>query len=230
MVVVGDKEYHESSNELCRWSDYFHAAILRSGMKESRTKRFIFPDRDPAGWELVKKMSAPFPEVKIDEKNINIVLPWFDELVAPSALSECDKVLHSYANKILPLCQLKIEPVETEEEQLDELTSGMNEVMNILSTSIQYRFEKSKTKCIEILSSMLHYAPYLLKSKLRTRILSFITDDHDPVCRAKIIDAIKERAPSSISSAEGVEQVLPGDLLELAEMIEIFETFGEWFL
>ena len=51
VVVVGAKEFHEESAMLCSKFSYFKAA-LSSGMKESHTKRFEFPHRNPDEWIL----------------------------------------------------------------------------------------------------------------------------------------------------------------------------------
>ena len=94
VVVVGGKEFREYSQSLCSWSDYFDAA-LRSGMKETKTMKFEFPDRDPEEWELIIALMAPMATEKVTDTNVLTALSWLDELSSKPGLLECDKVFSS---------------------------------------------------------------------------------------------------------------------------------------
>ncbi|CAB9506447.1 expressed unknown protein [Seminavis robusta] len=91
-VVVGGTEFQESSHALRICSEYFDAA-LRSGMKESISKRFEFPDKDPKEWELVRSFFEPFSNAEITATNAHKILPWFDKLGIHKGIERCDPVL-----------------------------------------------------------------------------------------------------------------------------------------
>jgi BTB/POZ domain len=95
VVVVGGQEFLEHSGHLSYWSRYFEAA-MRSGMKESQTKRFEFPDRTPDEWELLKKILHPFDAAKVEIDSCEAILSWCDELLMPSLMAECDRVISEY--------------------------------------------------------------------------------------------------------------------------------------
>ena len=93
VVVVGGVEFQEYSPILCLWSGYFEAAF-RSGMKDARSKRFEFPDRDPKEWEMVRAFVAPYQkECPITKNNVFTLLPWFDELCCTHGSKACDQFL-----------------------------------------------------------------------------------------------------------------------------------------
>jgi len=94
-IIMGGVEFLEYSHILCLWSDYFNAAF-RSGMKESTTKRFEFPDKNPSDWEaLMEAMNPKGPglESYLTKHNIfDVFLPWLDELICCKEYWEiCDR-------------------------------------------------------------------------------------------------------------------------------------------
>ena len=91
-IVVGGIEFREFSQSLCCWSSYFDAAF-NSGMKETKTKTFEFPDRDPEEWQWLVSLMAPLATEKIDRSNVFTALSWFDLLHVPRGLASCDELL-----------------------------------------------------------------------------------------------------------------------------------------
>lgn len=63
-VVVGGKEFREYRQALRCWSGYFDVAF-RSGMKETQSKRFEFPNRNPAEWEWIVSLMAPMSRERL---------------------------------------------------------------------------------------------------------------------------------------------------------------------
>ena len=92
IVVVGGQEFHEFSQGLCCWSGYFNGAF-RSGMKETETKRFEFPDRDPYEWEWLMRLMAPLSSESVTKYNVFKALSWFDLLCVDRGLAICDDIL-----------------------------------------------------------------------------------------------------------------------------------------
>jgi hypothetical protein len=74
-VVVCGKEFREHSNFLC----YFRGAI-RSGVKESETLIFNFPDKDPAEWELFMSCMRPGSQICLLTENVEAIVMWSAEL------------------------------------------------------------------------------------------------------------------------------------------------------
>jgi BTB/POZ domain len=97
VVVVGGKEFVEDSRMLCYLSEYFQAAF-RSGMKESLTSRFEFPDEDPAGWELFMKFAKPFAGTTDTAENLDTILHWCDKLLVKADKGELDQPCNFFPN------------------------------------------------------------------------------------------------------------------------------------
>lgn len=58
-IIVGGTTFRGYRQTLRCWSGYFDA-VFRSGMKEEKTKKFEFPDRDPEEWQLIMSLVGPF--------------------------------------------------------------------------------------------------------------------------------------------------------------------------
>jgi BTB/POZ domain len=134
-IVVGGQEFQEYSQALRCWSDYFDKA-LGSGMKESKTMRFEFPDRDPKEWQLITAIIRPLAAQRISKDNVFVVVSWFAELCFPLGLQECDSVLESLIEEIGILDPSEIE----QEEEVHDL------VLQVLEASLNYSLPKSKSE------------------------------------------------------------------------------------
>ena len=77
-------------------------------MKESRTKTFEFPDRDPKEWEWIVSLMAPMSQVSLTKSNLSAALDWFDFLCCEIGLKRCDKVMEEM---LMPSGERKIEDV-----------------------------------------------------------------------------------------------------------------------
>lgn len=110
-VVVGDKEFQEDSRQLCYISEYFDGAI-HSGMEESTTKRFTFPDDDPAEWELLKAAFKP-GSTAVTMENVVTVLHWCDKLCVKEDLSFFHQL---FWDKITKLLSIEMSMPEFQEE------------------------------------------------------------------------------------------------------------------
>jgi len=105
-VVVGGKEFQEDSHQLIYLCGYFRGAI-RSGMEESKSLQFNFPDKDPAEWELFKAAFEPFSSVVanknvVTKENVVTVLRWCNELCVTADCSRLEATFWSKIMDILP--------------------------------------------------------------------------------------------------------------------------------
>lgn len=159
-VVVGGVEFEEYSHSLRLWSGYFDAAF-RSGMKESETKRFEFPDKNPREWEFIRQLFLPFPKKKIDKANYFILYAWFSELCSSSGLLECDEVMDEVID--------------------DAVKKGRPDLLvTALEHCIQWQRYKIKMRCaaeLHFVLSMLVLPVVGFDAKLILRLLSVLLKD-----------------------------------------------------
>ena len=92
VVVVGGKEFKEYRQILRCWSGYFDAAF-RSGMRESKSQRFEFPDRNPEEWTWIVSLLEPLSTSKITMDTLPVALDWFGMLCSTCGLEACDQFL-----------------------------------------------------------------------------------------------------------------------------------------
>jgi len=168
VVVVGKKQFRESSAMLQLCSGYFQAAF-RSGMKEAATKRFKFPKKKPDGWELIMALQEPFSQTKITKENVDLVLEWSDELCMAMGLEACDGFLYDFIKDRYVRCY-------GSEERKEFL-----ETHDCLSQSLRYNLPRTKEKCVEIIGKILGQKPTWLTSDDVSKILKHLADDDE--CR-----------------------------------------------
>lgn len=182
IVVVGGKEFEEYSYNLRSWSDYFDAAF-RSGMKESKYKRFEFPDRNPEEWSWILSLVAPMSSERLTNENFLKALPWFDELCSRQGLDECDRVLSSEVlPEILP-ANFDFNTLLSNVDVYKDMAENFEKVLGFLRTSHKYSLPKSKASCSSIVCHVLNNAPFLALEggdSVRERLVSVIKDD--PEC------------------------------------------------
>ena len=163
MVVVGGQVFHEYSYSLRCWSGYFDAAF-RSGMKESKSKRFEFPNKDPQEWELLRSLFVPFPREWVGVNNYHILYPWFELLGSSPGLHECDKVVYNISD----VAQKKMK-----EEYFGELVTA-------IEICITWNREDAKNKAVECLRKLLEEEKLSIHiGKEIPRILSLLIQDGD---------------------------------------------------
>mmetsp|Transcript_1597 Transcript_1597/g.2180 ORF Transcript_1597/g.2180 Transcript_1597/m.2180 type:complete len:277 (-) Transcript_1597:85-915(-) len=148
VVVVGGKEFQESSIVLRLWSGYFDGAF-RSGMEESKTMRFEFPDKKPEDWELFTALLVPFSGAQVTKDNVDAVLDWCDQLCVTRGLAGCDSVLH---DTITPLT-------------LIDNKQKMKQIVGNLSRSLRFDLLKTKAVCLELIRGVFKTLPTWLSQE-----------------------------------------------------------------
>lgn len=93
-IVVGGVEFRHYSTFLCCNSDYFDA-MLSVDMKEKSERRIEFAEKDPEEWKVFYAFIDPRScnNVKLNNDNVDMLLPWFHEFAMEEKLVECDTVL-----------------------------------------------------------------------------------------------------------------------------------------
>jgi hypothetical protein len=103
-IVVNGTEFQHYSVLLCLSSEYFDA-MFANDMKEKREKRVVFPDKDPEEWKVVASFFEPhvLPNSgpQVTGANVQMLLPWFQELVVPELLQHCKLVYHKHVKDVL---------------------------------------------------------------------------------------------------------------------------------
>ncbi|CAB9497430.1 expressed unknown protein [Seminavis robusta] len=175
-VVVGGKEFQEYSQHLCYSCEYFDNA-LRSGMKESWTKRFEFSDKDPKEWELVRSMLVPMG-VRPRAEDVSIVLPWFDKLCCYEGVKECDKTLEAHLRAVF---QGKFNGSASYRNGVPRPTGNIRPLTEGLDLSLRFPgMGQSKQCCFELISCILTTNRHLLKDMTdRATIASLMTTNEE---------------------------------------------------
>ena len=96
-VGEGDKmqEFECYSIILCFASPDYFDSMLSLQMKESETRRIVFPDKNPEEWKEVYKFIdyETKDTAHVTNDNVHTLLPWFHMLQMTGLIVECDKVL-----------------------------------------------------------------------------------------------------------------------------------------
>lgn len=192
VIVVGGVEFHEHSWFLCSWSEYFETA-LHSGMKETTSKRFEFPERDPKEWELVVELAAPYSEATLTKENVHQLLSWFDQLCCASGLKACDNFLAKEFNK-----------------------GVIGTVFSDLEAAFQYNLNSYKNVCIQGLCHTLEKFPSAICKDTILRMCSLMKD-HE-LCRERLWGPMMKHLPDSISEQKR-KVLFDNDLL--SEMLHL---------
>ena len=200
VIVVGGVEYHEHSSFLCSWSGYFDGA-LRSGMKESESKRFEFPGRMPEEWEFVVELAAPsFARKKsaaITVDNVHTYLSWFSELCCVGGLEECDYLLTKE-------CIHKVNTVRRARALVCKVLFPAMEVAFLYNLPVYQRY------CLVFLKNMCSTCLcYLEKQDIQT-IASYIKEY--AICRDSLWDSVKKHLPATMTEKQKSD-ILEHDLL-----------------
>lgn len=102
-IIVGELEFKHSSHML-RYSSQFFDAMFSHDLRERNEMVVRFPDKDPKDWEIVKLFLEPgVAQPRITEKNVHLLLPWFDHLcmTSNSLMEACDEVYPAVFEKAL---------------------------------------------------------------------------------------------------------------------------------
>jgi BTB/POZ domain len=204
IVVVGGKEFHESSHNLRLLSNYFDAAF-RSGMKESQTKRFEFPDKDPEEWECIMSMCAPFSTTKINKDNLRMAYGWFNELGITSGLEECDQVLFHLAKW----------PTNSALRNLDFL--------EIWEMTLDMHLPKTREECIDRVCHELDTTKNCADLQGWRLICSCIRR-HDDEELERLWDSLSKKIPTETLDHHGMDALVKSSLLP--DIIELHLNSG----
>lgn len=200
-VVVGGKVFPEQSRFLCCWSGYFEAAF-RSGMKETVTRRFEFPDRDPEEWDWILSLLVPFSPVQLTLDKLEVALSWFDFLCISRGLERCDQVLHDAVLQI---------PLRT--------PAGFSKYLDFLSTSLQFNLPRSKAQYFQLVRAVFNRSPsYLHQEHLDTIALLIISHDE---CRTELWSLLEKYLPAPIADKEQQDCLLHTGALQSLVLTEI---------
>ena len=151
-VVVGGTVFQEYSQLVCSWSSRFDAA-LASGMEETQTKTFQFPDRHPDEWEWIKAYMAPRSSEIITADNVDMALSWFAELMARKGLEECDTFVASTVDA--PATSTSKFSFGSGPAPIFWNSPELDATLTSLEKSITYSLPNSKAKCATFLSAFL---------------------------------------------------------------------------
>jgi hypothetical protein len=137
VIVVGGKEFGEYRQCLRLWSGFFDA-LFRSGMKESETNRIEFAHKDPKEWELISSIVAPFASNKVTMEDVQIVVPWFHELLCPQGMEQCNEAFSSLVD------DFKKRPMNN---------NTVGEILELILVSLRYDL-KAFDNCILIINTV----------------------------------------------------------------------------
>jgi hypothetical protein len=175
VVIVGGTEFHEYRQVLRCMCGYFDGAF-RSGMKESVTKTFEFPDKDPNEWKLLMSVMAPGASnvTQLTRDNIDIILRWSDELCISHLPQVCDMI---YGNEIFS-GQETLDLKDLEDLQgIKKRTSARKWLPKLLDgfgTSQKFGLETTKSRIASALKCILNGAPELFTLTTMTALVSLL--------------------------------------------------------
>jgi len=185
VVVVGGKEFEDDSHYLCYLSDYFRGAF-RSGMKESKTLRFEFPDKDPDEWETFRAACQPLATDVVTMENVVGILKWCNQLCVPKefwrgperiywekilnltlfeiSMKKFQKMSHeAFEAKFVKDLDFAPEFCETTDEYLEEVDEeGTWGMLDALEESLELNLDLHVNLVERILGICLREYPYLL--------------------------------------------------------------------
>lgn len=171
-VIVGGKIFQEYRQILCCVSDYFDAAF-RSGMKESATKVFEFPDKNPDEWELLMGIMAPASQTRLPEDKLMIVFRWADELCMTHLPLQCDDL---FAKKVLAqLYEYTIDPATKKATKLSKQEYHAK-MVDACEISICFHLQRSFNGIFAILSQALNSEPENFDLAAIEQMLSWMGD------------------------------------------------------
>ncbi|CAB9499654.1 expressed unknown protein [Seminavis robusta] len=184
VVIVGDTEFEEYSHNLRCWSGYFDGAF-RSGMKESESKRFEFPDKDPKEWELIRSLFVPLSKAKVTQENYPILHPWFEMLCCKSGLDDCDDVVCKVVSRV----------------RVKKSTGCVERIVSVATKCIEWNRNIPKDKCLDVLKSVLQDpSDWTLDATGVLSILALVAKD-ESVCKT-LWPLVKTFLPSEMATSE----------------------------
>lgn len=197
VIVVGGKEFYEYRQVIRCWSGYFDAA-LRSGMEESKTRRFEFPDRKPEEWVWIVSLLGPMTKTRLTMDTLPIALDWFDMLCSPCGLAACDQLLsQSYLSKLVGN---------------DCCTAHLPAIVGYLGTSMQLGLEQSKKKCFLILQyALIRCVAWFAANKDTLEQITSLAKEYAE-CFEQLWSVLKMYVPPSICE-EKLKVLLQANLL-----------------
>jgi BTB/POZ domain len=143
-VIVGNVAFQEYSVVLCCLSEYFDGAFS-SGMKESSSRSFSFPDQDPKEWELLMSVFGLNSDNQIDKKNVSTLMSWCDELCMTKSMKKCEAFY--YREFIEP----QVDVLMTKKYSKDKESHLLSKFYCAFQTCIQYNMEGCIRRGCELL-------------------------------------------------------------------------------
>ncbi|CAB9510384.1 ubiquitin carboxyl-terminal hydrolase [Seminavis robusta] len=212
-IVVGGRVYQEYSQSLSCWSGFFDRALC-SGMKESTTKSFEFPDRKPEEWEWLVELMAPMSGKQVTEENVYTALSWFDELCCVKGIEECDKVLEMKVQVDINRNQVSFSGncFRTNSDEKN-LKNAVETLLDALSTSFRYNLKRLKARCIDFMQQAIENVMCLFEIEQITRFVFLLTTYVE--CKEKLLGSLMKNLPSSMAD-------MPDDELLRQDLLPVF--------
>lgn len=202
-VIVGGKEFHHYSQMLRSGSRFFNR-MIDSTMKETTDMKVEIHDCDPNDWEVVSSFFQPEALSQgrkhvINESNVEMLIPWFDKIMADSLLKKCDIV---YCDKVFGsrrFCKrqgLAVGCLTTAAAKL--LNGEMLELLDVLEFSASHSLQRTTSKSCTELIQILTDSPdiFLLGGSALERIVVLCM--HYSSCRDTLWPALRRRLPGPI--------------------------------
>jgi BTB/POZ domain len=194
-VVVGGKEFREHSNFLCYISGYFRGAI-RSGMQESATLHFSFPDKDPSEWELFMSFMKPGSQVRVTKDNVEVILMWCAELCVSMALEDVARVLSKKVARLGPIELYN----NSKDEQRETMKSNVQELLRLLGLFETYCLDKNKQDALAMLDKYINNQFDAFDAVNVARFLDILREKKDDDCYSGLRVSIASLIPSALSA------------------------------
>jgi hypothetical protein len=209
-VVVGTgenaKTFYEYSQILCCISEYFNAALLRSGMKESVTKVFEFPNHNPDEWELLMDIMAPASRTRLPQDQLMMIFRWADELCMTQLPLQCDDLL---AHKVLAqLYEYQIDPRTKKASKLPRADYHAK-LVDACEISIRFQLQRAFNGIFAILSQALNSEPHHFTVESIQQILSWMGDGE---IRGLFLPFLDQHLPDQVREEHSAEELLGNDL------------------
>jgi BTB/POZ domain len=204
-VVVGGKEFRAHSSFLCYISGYFRGAI-RSGMKESETLTFSFPDKDPAEWELFMSLMEPRSRRQVTKDNVEVILMWCTELCVTRAMDEVALVLNMKIDDlnvkndavVSPYVAKNRKKIFYKEEKTTTMKSNITELLRLLSLFEKYCLNKHKEDAIALLDQYIETQFDAFDAVNIGRILEILREKKDDDCYIGLRNSIVALIPAAL--------------------------------
>jgi hypothetical protein len=139
IVVIGEEEFDECTNSLCRWSGYVNHALAH--VPQGTKPVLQFPTKDPDEWQVIRHLKFPFTHTQVHKANYQMLYPWFRDLQSASGLQACDQVVVKM-----------VDNASIHDD--DKAAASCQELVVALETCISYQRHHAKMEVVECLAAM----------------------------------------------------------------------------